>query len=319
MQNISDEKFLVTIGILNYNAKETIYNAINSAIEQTWGNKEIIVIDDCSNDGSYELLLTMSKEFGFKLIRNNKNYGPAYSRNRIISLANGEIICFMDDDDISHYNRIELQVKSIVNCGYPKNKTIVSICSMKRSYKSGYCKEMRCLGTNKRSPKGIELADYLLFYERNKEVDYGFGAPTCAMMSTTECFNVVGGFDESLRRVEDMDIAIRFSLNNFTFTGVDSFLVCQNSTIGSDKTPKMNLDSEVVVIKKNKSYLKSKGMYLYSRIWPKLRYCHFVGNYYLFFLNFILLACLYPKRTLEHIVSTGFKRLIHEKRIKSGL
>ena len=74
----------VTIGILCFNSKDTIMRAIKGALKQTWENKEIIVIDDSSTDDSYKLINESKYKDQILLIRNHENYGPGYSRNKII-------------------------------------------------------------------------------------------------------------------------------------------------------------------------------------------------------------------------------------------
>ena len=247
--NKVDQK-LVSIGILCFNAENTISEAIKNAFKQSWKNKEIIVIDDCSNDNSHEVI-KKSKYFGeLKYLRNSLNMGPAYSRNQVLKNCDGDFICFMDDDDISDKSRIVYQVESIYNHGYPYKKEIISICGVTRKYPSGYIKKMRPIGSQGNTPQGDSYINYVFFNEREKGIDYGFGMPTCAMLLTKECFQKVGLFDENLRRVEDVDITVRFAKNNFIFVGLDKFLVIQNSTSGSDKTPLVNLQSEINLIKK---------------------------------------------------------------------
>ena len=87
---------LITIGIASFNALNTIEKAISSALRQSWKNIEIIVVDDCSYDGTYEFLKKLSKQNQqIKIFRNSKNLGIGYVRNRIISKANGEFLAFL--------------------------------------------------------------------------------------------------------------------------------------------------------------------------------------------------------------------------------
>ena len=51
-------------------------------------------------------------------------------------------------------------------------------------------------------PRGKELADFLLFYEKKKGIDYGFALPTCSLMIDKYCFDKFGYFDLNLKRVE---------------------------------------------------------------------------------------------------------------------
>ena len=107
-----NKKPLITIGITCFNARLTIKRAILSAINQTWTNKEIIIVNDFSDDDSQAIIEDLiNRKKNIKLINNNKNLGCAYSRNVIIKNAIGEFIAFFDDDDFSRDDRLFLQYK----------------------------------------------------------------------------------------------------------------------------------------------------------------------------------------------------------------
>lgn len=98
-----------------YNARETIQEAVESLLLQTYPNLEVIVCDDGSTDGSWEILQDIRKRCGgLRIIRNNGNYGTYLSKNRAIEKSTGEILAFQDSDDISHPNRIEIQTIQLI-------------------------------------------------------------------------------------------------------------------------------------------------------------------------------------------------------------
>ena len=106
---------LITIGIASFNALNSIERSINSALSQSWRPIEIIIVDDCSNDGTYEKLLQISsKHKEIKVFRNKKNYGIGFVRNLIIKKATGEFLAFFDDDDESLRERLESQYQRII-------------------------------------------------------------------------------------------------------------------------------------------------------------------------------------------------------------
>ena len=90
-----DKNPLVSIVIPTHNRKKHVERLINSILENTYKNIEIIVIDDDSTDGTYEYL---KEKFGnlpnFKIVRNNKNLLVSGSRNKGIGLSKGELIFF---------------------------------------------------------------------------------------------------------------------------------------------------------------------------------------------------------------------------------
>ena len=94
------DKGLVTIIITTYNRKQYLVEAINSILNQTYKNIEIIVMDDCSNDGTQDLFNTIYKNDNIKYYRNKENKGCGF--NRLFAFNNfckGKFVIFMDDDD----------------------------------------------------------------------------------------------------------------------------------------------------------------------------------------------------------------------------
>ena len=100
---------LVSVLIPAYNASKTIERAINSVLNQTYLNYEILVIDDCSTDDTADII----KKFflkKIKFIQNKKNIGEANSRNTLIKNAKGEFLAWLDSDDEWIEKKLEIQI-----------------------------------------------------------------------------------------------------------------------------------------------------------------------------------------------------------------
>lgn len=96
---------LVTIFILNWNQYNKICQAIDSALNQTYSNCEILIVDNGSTDGSPELI---KKTYpSIHLVQLDKNYGCPGGRNRGIPHCKGEYIFFVDDDGVLHKNAVK--------------------------------------------------------------------------------------------------------------------------------------------------------------------------------------------------------------------
>lgn len=305
---------LVTIGITSYNSEKTIKKAIEGALKQTWLNKEIIVVDDFSNDNSIKVIESSTYRKAIRLYKNIKNLGASESRNKIIKESKGEIICFMDDDDWSMPNRVKKQMQAIFNSGYPNKRLIACTASMERVYANKFKRELIAMGSRGLVPEGAELANFILYYEKKNNVDYGFGLPTCSLTITKDCFKKCGIFDKNLIRVEDLDMAIRLSFNNVIFTGVKEILIKQTVSLRENKNPENNLNSEIKVIEKNKDYLINKKLFWHSKQWPLIRYYYFKNNYLRLIFNLLLVLLANPKRSINHFLQTGGKRLILDLR-----
>ncbi|MBQ3116174.1 MAG: glycosyltransferase family 2 protein [Clostridia bacterium] len=102
--------------------KEMLEQAINSILNQTYGDFEFIIINDCSTDDTAEYLRTFSDK-RIRVIENQKNLGITKSLNVGIREAKGEYIARMDSDDIAYPERFEKQLKfmqdnpSVIVCG----------------------------------------------------------------------------------------------------------------------------------------------------------------------------------------------------------
>ena len=93
-----------------YNAEKYINMAIESILQQTFDDFELIIIDDKGTDNSIDIVKKIADP-RIKIIHNEKNYGIAYSRNRGIAEAEGEYIALMDDDDYAPVYRLEIEQK----------------------------------------------------------------------------------------------------------------------------------------------------------------------------------------------------------------
>ena len=108
-KNISE--ILISIIIPCFNSEKYINNCLNSVLNQTHKNLEIIIIEDYSNDNTYSILSDFSKiDSRIILLKNSQNLGVSYSRNLGLSIAKGDYICFLDSDDIWDLHKVEKQL-----------------------------------------------------------------------------------------------------------------------------------------------------------------------------------------------------------------
>ncbi|HMA54433.1 MAG TPA: glycosyltransferase [Acidobacteriota bacterium] len=100
----------VSILIPAYNAEKWIRETIGSALGQTWGDKEIIVMDDGSTDRTLEIARTLESESVRVLTQDNR--GAAAARNRCLESASGDYIQWLDADDLLAPDKIAGQMKA---------------------------------------------------------------------------------------------------------------------------------------------------------------------------------------------------------------
>jgi glycosyltransferase involved in cell wall biosynthesis len=113
---------LVSILIPAFNAQETIAWTLESALRQTWKNKEIIVVDDGSKDHTVDIVRKFASR-GTKLIQ-RKNGGAAAARNTAYAHSQGDFIQWLDADDLLGSDKIEKQLKAIEQC--PSDQILLS-------------------------------------------------------------------------------------------------------------------------------------------------------------------------------------------------
>ena len=101
----------VSVIVSCYNAEEHLETSLRSLMAQTYANLEIIAVDDCSSDSTWDLLTVLAAgEPRIRLLRNPKNVGTYVSRNRALRASSGSYVTTQDSDDWSHPTRIERQV-----------------------------------------------------------------------------------------------------------------------------------------------------------------------------------------------------------------
>jgi succinoglycan biosynthesis protein ExoO len=104
---------VASVIIPTYNGGPFLADAILSACRQSLSDIEIIVSDDASSDASPEIVMELSRrDSRIRLIRSDRNAGPATARNRALTVAGGEWIAVLDGDDLIHSERLETLIKA---------------------------------------------------------------------------------------------------------------------------------------------------------------------------------------------------------------
>lgn len=94
-----------------FNSEQYIDQMIQSVLGQSYGQWELIIVDDCSTDSSIEQVTKfLSADKRIKLIQLESNSGAAVARNRAIEMAKGRYIAFLDSDDLWLPNKLEKQI-----------------------------------------------------------------------------------------------------------------------------------------------------------------------------------------------------------------
>jgi glycosyltransferase involved in cell wall biosynthesis len=103
---------LVSILITSYNREWYIEEAINSVLAQTYKKFEIVIVDNCSTDGTKNIIERYKDNEKIRIYFNENNIGQFPNRNKAASLAKGELLLYVDSDDTIAPDAIEYVVKS---------------------------------------------------------------------------------------------------------------------------------------------------------------------------------------------------------------
>ncbi|MCX6752830.1 MAG: glycosyltransferase family 2 protein [Candidatus Nomurabacteria bacterium] len=198
----------ISIIIPTYNSSKFIRNTIQSVLEQTYTDWELLIIDDCSKDETEEIIKEYKKkEPKIKFYKTDNNSGgPALSKNIGIKNSNGSYIAFLDHDDEWHKEKLEKQIKLFEN-SKDKNLGIVSTFL------------------------DIKEKETIIKYSKNYRKDIlkylasgNFLMTSSCIMVKKDVFEKIGLFDKSLSVSDDLDMWIRIAKNNYNFDYVPEYL-----------------------------------------------------------------------------------------------
>ncbi len=109
---------MVSVIMAAYNSERYIREAVSSVLAQTYAALELLVVDDCSTDGTYDILQECAaKDARVQLLRNECNRGCASSRNRALAACSGSFVAFIDSDDVWQPQKLEQQLRFLQERG----------------------------------------------------------------------------------------------------------------------------------------------------------------------------------------------------------
>ncbi|WBL14825.1 glycosyltransferase family 2 protein [Sutcliffiella sp. NC1] len=182
---------LVSIIIPTYKSNESLQVAIDSVLNQTYQNIEIIVVDDNNPDTLYrdtaeQIMLNYNNNTRLIYIKHEKNKNGATARNTGFKASKGDYIGFLDDDDIFIKTKIEKQVKYLNS-----NNKFHAVYTWRHQH-----------GEIISYDKTGDLSEELL--------SLSFTPYTSSIMLKRECYDYLKGFDEKYKRHQDFEFLLRF-------------------------------------------------------------------------------------------------------------
>jgi glycosyltransferase involved in cell wall biosynthesis len=190
----------VSIIVSSYNKASYIFETVESIINQTFSNWELIIIDDMSTDDTLKIISNFSEEdYRILLYNNYENKGANYCRNFGANIASGDYFMFLDADDLLSPTCIENRINVIKK--YPVTDFVVFP-----------------MGTFKN-----QIGDSNMFWIPKKEkalerfLSHDLPWAICQPLWKKESFLKLGGFDESFKRLQDVELHTRALFHNLNF------------------------------------------------------------------------------------------------------
>lgn len=183
------DKYLISIIMPTFNRGYIIDDAIQSVFNQTISNWELIIIDDASTDNTQDIIGSYN-DSRIVYIKNEKNRGANYSRNRGCQLARGNFLAFLDSDNVWANNKLE--------------KQLVALRNSRDNIAFTFCKIM--IVDEKKSivpDREFDINQLEKIIRKRNVIDMN------SVLLKKEVFNIVDGFDDDMLRMQDWDIFFR--------------------------------------------------------------------------------------------------------------
>ena len=196
----------VSVIIPTYNGDQFIAEAIESVLNQTYSDLELIVVDDGSQDATVPILQSYQNQIHCFV---QPNQGVAAARNRGLQMATGEFVAFLDQDDVFLPDKLACQVSRLEN--YPdlglvnSGWQIVDQQGQVLSAVRPWCGRLQ-----------LDLETWIVW----KPIFLG------AMLFRRSCLNQVGGFNSQWHQVGDVDMVLRMVLDGCRGEWLQQETVC---------------------------------------------------------------------------------------------
>ena len=208
-------EYLISIITPTYNCAQFIGETMKSVINQTYTNWEMIIVDDASNDNTEEVVKSIKDE-RIKYIRLKENSGAATARNIAMENASGKFMAFLDSDDIWIKDKLEKQVKFMIDNNY----------------------NFTCTAYEKMNEKGDSLNKV---FKPKKKADYNRILLDCPVGNSTVMYNVsnLGKFQvPNIRKRNDDALWLQILKKEKFIYGMPDILMkyrIRNNSISSNK------------------------------------------------------------------------------------
>jgi glycosyltransferase involved in cell wall biosynthesis len=236
----------ISVIIPAYNRDKILKRAIDSIVAQTFQNWELIVVDDCSTDTTFDVVNSfMVNNEGIRYYKLEKNSGANAARNQGIKLANADILSFLDSDDEMHPLNLKKQHEKF------SSSPDLALCYTGVDYYSGSTKVSE---VHQRMRGSLEK--YLFTNLK------GLGSSTSGFAVRKEVMEKTGGFDESMASQQDLDLLVRVArLYPIDFVDSCNTKMYLNSDNRISDNPHSVIKGEEQFLSKHELRIRELGLY----------------------------------------------------------
>lgn len=243
---------MVSVIIPTFNREKTLGKAIDSVLNQTYTDLELLVIDDCSTDNT-EKLINSYNDKRLKYIKLETNQGACYARNVGIENSKGEYIAFQDSDDYWHENKLELQLDNM-----KKNNSDIDFCAI------NIIDEDSC--RTKPEPRTIKMINKNGVFNT---LAFESFISTQSLVAKKSCFETIK-FDNKLPRLQDYDLVLRLS-SKYKVSFNEKCLVdlyVQNDSIS--RNPQKLFKAIEIMLNKDYGFTKKYKNIFFSKLYEDM-------------------------------------------------
>jgi glycosyltransferase involved in cell wall biosynthesis len=303
-----EESNRTSVVLVAYNASATVVAALDSMVSQTRIPDEIVIVDDCSSDETFELASRWSEKSSgtsIRLIRNQINLGAAASRNVGVEACSGDYVIFCDSDDLMYQDRVAKQMEAL-------QESDVSYVSSTKVYPNHY--ETTHINSEYAGSMSFDRA--LKKFLIGEESDSSIFVPSCTLGVRRRKFLEIGGFDSSLVRLEDVDFALRAARSDFKFDFDGQVLVRRTATSANYKSREIEALAQATLLDRYQAFL-NPSEYREISAWLRVRKAYFSGNRLALIPT--LMRYLLVSRSPRNRFSAALKRLDHDRKIRRNV
>tara|TARA_B100001971_G_C18172159_1_gene527776 strand:- start:27 stop:962 length:936 start_codon:yes stop_codon:yes gene_type:complete len=196
---------MVTVLMPVYNGEKYLVESIESVLNQTYKNFELLIIDDFSNDQSVKIIKSFNDE-RIQVIQNPKNLSQSYTMNIGLRLARGIYIARLDQDDLCQKERLKKQLEFLLKYDYSIVGSWASIIN-----------------------KNSEITGYYHFPTQNNDIVNAMGIGNAlahsSVMMRKKDIQTIGGYSEEFKIAMDWDLWIRAIRHGFKIGNIAEYLI----------------------------------------------------------------------------------------------